>query len=121
MATVRYLVRDVDEAVNFYTQYFGFTLEERMGPPFAIVRRGDLRLWLSGPASSAARQMPDGRRPEPGGWNRLVIEVPDLSGTIAALKNAGVKFRSAVVMGPGGRQALLEDPSGNPIELFETA
>lgn len=121
VAIVRYLVRDVDEAVNFYTQHLGFSLEERWGPALAIVRRGDLRLWLSGPASSAARQMPDGRRPGPGGWNRLVIEVPDLSGTIASLKNAGVKFRSAVVTGPGGRQALLEDPSGNPIELFESA
>lgn len=121
MATVRYLVRDVDEAVTFYTEHLGFTLENRQGPPFAIVRRGDLVLWLAGPASSAARPMPDGRRPEPGGWNRLVIEVPDLSGTVAALRNAGVKFRSAVVTGPGGRQALLEDPSGNPIELFEGA
>jgi len=121
MATVRYLVRSVDAAVSFYTAHLGFELERRMGPPFAIVRRGDLRLWISGPESSAARPMPDGRRPEPGGWNRLVIEVVDLQATVQQLRQAGVAFRNQIVNGPGGKQILLEDPSGNPIELFQPA
>jgi len=121
MPTVRYLVRNVDAAVSFYTAHLGFELERRMGPPFAIVTRGDLRLWLSGPESSAARPMPDGRRPEPGGWNRLVIEVVDLQATVQQLRQAGVAFRNQIVNGPGGKQILLEDPSGNPIELFQPA
>ncbi|HVH31610.1 MAG TPA: VOC family protein [bacterium] len=121
MATVRYLVRSVDAAVTFYTAHLGFELERRMGPPFAIVKRGDLRLWISGPESSAARPMPDGRRPEPGGWNRLVIEVADLQATVQQLKQSGVIFRNEIVSGPGGKQILLEDPSGNPIELFQPA
>lgn len=121
MATVRYLVRSVDVAVSFYTAHLGFELERRMGPPFAIVKRGDLRLWLSGPESSAARPMPDGRRPEPGGWNRLVIEVADIQATVQQLKQSGVIFRNEILTGPGGKQILLEDPSGNPIELFQPA
>jgi len=121
MPTVRYLVRNVDAAVSFYTAHLGFELERRMGPPFAIVTRGDLRLWLSGPESSAARPMPDGRRPEPGGWNRLVIEVVDLQATVQQLRQAGVAFRNQIVSGPGGKQILLEDPSGDPIELFQPA
>jgi len=121
MATVRYLVRSVDAAVSFYTAHLGFELERRMGPPFAIVRRGDLRLWISGPESSAARPMPDGRRPEPGGWNRVVIEVTDLQATVQQLIQAGVVFRKEILSGPGGKQILLEDPSGNPIELFQPA
>jgi len=121
MPTVRYLVRNVDAAVSFYTAHLGFELERRMGPPFAIVTRGDLRLWLSGPESSAARPMPDGRRPEPGGWNRLVIEVVDLQATVQQLIQAGLIFRNQIVSGPGGKQILLEDPSGNPIELFQPA
>lgn len=121
MATIRYLVRSVDAAVTFYTAHLGFELERRMGPPFAIVRRGDLRVWLSGPESSAARPMPDGRRPEPGGWNRLVIEVADLQTTVQQLKLSGVIFRNEILSGPGGKQILLEDPSGNPIELFQPA
>jgi len=121
MATVRYLVRSVDAAVSFYTAHLGFELERRMGPPFAMVRRGDLRLWLSGPESSASRPMPDGRLPEPGGWNRLVIEVGDLQATVQQLTQAGLIFRNQIVSGPGGKQILLEDPSGNPIELFQPA
>lgn len=119
MATIRYLVRDVDQAVDFYTRHLGFTLDQRMGPPFAIVTRGDLRLWLAGPQSSAARPMPDGRVPEPGGWNRLVIEVGDIAAQVATLRAASVRFRNDIVTGPGGSQVVVEDPSGNPIELFQ--
>jgi catechol 2,3-dioxygenase-like lactoylglutathione lyase family enzyme len=119
MATIRYMVTDVDQALDFYTRHLGFTLDQRPGPPIAIVARGDLRLWLAGPKSSAARPMPDGRVPEPGGWNRLVIEVEDLAGHVATLKAAGLRFRNDIVTGPGGSQVLVEDPSGNPIELFQ--
>jgi len=116
---VRYLVGDVERSVAFYVEHLGFTLEEQMGTAFARVRRDDLTLWLSGPASSAARPMPDGRQPEAGGWNRFVIEVDDLSGRVAAMTAAGITFRNAIVSGPGGKQILAEDPDGNPIELFE--
>jgi catechol 2,3-dioxygenase-like lactoylglutathione lyase family enzyme len=116
---VRYLVGDVERSVAFYVEHLGFTLEEQMGTAFARVRRDDLTLWLSGPASSAARPMPDGRKPEAGGWNRFVIEVDDLSGRVAAMTAAGITFRNAIVSGPGGKQILAEDPDGNPIELFE--
>jgi catechol 2,3-dioxygenase-like lactoylglutathione lyase family enzyme len=119
MAVVRYLVDDVDAAVAFYTGHLGFALEQRMGPAFALVSRGDLTLWLSGPQSSAARPMPDGSRPGPGGWNRLVLEVEDLEAEVERLKRAGLSFRNAIVTGPGGKQILLEDSAGNPIELFE--
>ena len=118
MARVRYLVDDVDKALPFYAR-LGFTLAERWGPPFAIVRRDDLELWLSGPGTSASRPMPDGARPEPGGWNRLVIAVDNLGATVAALKAEGHRFRNDIVSGPGGRQILAEDPAGNPLELFE--
>ena len=121
MATVRYLVRDVEQAVDFYTGVLGFTEERLFGPAMAIVASGDLRLWLAGPNSSAARAMPDGRRPEPGGWNRLVIETDGLDALIGRLQALGAPFRNDVVEGPGGRQILIEDPSGNPIELFEPA
>jgi len=121
MTSIRYLVREVDRAVAFYTQRLGFELKQQMGPAFASVSRDDLTLWLSGPQSSAARPMPDGRRPEPGGWNRLVLEVKDLSSRVAALKQAGVRFRNEIVVGPGGKQILAEDPDGNPVELFEPA
>ena len=121
MASIRYLVRDVDRAVAFYTQRLGFTLKQQMGPAFAQVSRDDLTLWLSGPQSSAARPMPDGRHPEPGGWNRLVLEVTDLPSRVAEMKRAGLHFRNEVVVGPGGKQILAEDPDGNPIELFEPA
>jgi catechol 2,3-dioxygenase-like lactoylglutathione lyase family enzyme len=121
VAVVRYLVDDVEAAVSFYAEHLGFALDRRMGPAFAVVSRGDLSLWLSGPQSSAARPMPDGRRPEPGGWNRLVVEVDDLEATVAELKQAGFGFRNEIVTGPGGKQILLEDRSGNPVELFEPA
>ena len=119
MATVRYLVNDVDAAIGFYTGHLGFELAERMGPPFAMVRRGDLTLWLSGRGTSAARPMPDGRVPEPGGWNRLVIEVDDIDLVVAGLRAEGITFRNDVLSGPGGKQVLVEDPAGNPIELFQ--
>jgi catechol 2,3-dioxygenase-like lactoylglutathione lyase family enzyme len=121
MAVVRYLVDDVEAAISFYSDHLGFTLDQRMGPAFAIVSLGDLSLWLSGPASSAARPMPDGGRPEPGGWNRLVITVEDLAARVDELKRAGLSFRNEIVTGPGGKQILLEDTAGNPVELFEPA
>jgi catechol 2,3-dioxygenase-like lactoylglutathione lyase family enzyme len=119
MAVVRYLVDDVEAAIAFYTEHLGFGLEQQMGPAFAVVSRGDLTLWLAGPQSSAARPMPDGRRPEPGGWNRLVVEVDDLAARVDELKQAGLSFRNEIVTGPGGKQILLVDASGNPVELFE--
>jgi catechol 2,3-dioxygenase-like lactoylglutathione lyase family enzyme len=118
-ATVRYLVADVDRAVAFYLEHLGFELVEQMGGAFAQVRHRDLILWLSGPASSAARPMPDGRQPVAGGWNRFVIEVDDLANRVEAMRDAGVTFRNAIVSGPGGKQVLAEDPDGNVIELFE--
>lgn len=119
MAIVRYLVHDVDAALAFYVERLGFALTQRWGPPFAMVRRDDLTLWLAGPGTSASKPMPDGAQPAPGGWNRIVLEVPDLDRTVNALREAGVPLRSNVLTGPGGRQVLLEDPSGNPVELFE--
>ena len=121
MSSVRYLVRDVDTAVIFYTQRLGFNLEQRMGPAFARVSKGDLSVWLSGPQSSAARPMPDGRRPEPGGWNRFVIDVDNLVSMVERLKQAGVHFRNDIVTGPGGKQIVVDDPDGNPVELFQAA
>ena len=121
MATMRYLVHDVGASVSFYVGNIGFEVVQDYAPAMAIVRRDDLTLWLAGPTASAARPMPDGRRPEPGGWNRVVIEVDDLDDRITALGSAGVVFRNEVVEGPGGRQILAEDPSGNVIELFEAA
>src|SRR5438874_1330699 len=119
MAVARYLVDDLDAAIGFYTEQLGFALERRMGSAFGIVSYGDLSLWLSGPQSSAARPMPDGRQPEPGGWNRLVIEVDDLEARVRELKARGVSFRNEIVTGPGGKQVLIDDPAGNPVELFE--
>ena len=119
MATMRYLVNDVARAVAFYRDLLEFDLEEEMLPAFARVRRGDLDLWLAGPASSAARPMPDGRQPVPGGWSRLVIQVDDLDAFVARLRNVGATFRNDVVSGPGGSQILLQDPSGNLVELFQ--
>jgi len=121
MAVVRYLVDDVDAAVAFYTGPLGFALEQQMGPAFALVSRDDLTLWLSGPQSSAARPMPDGGRPEPGGWNRLVLEVDDLEAEVERLRQAGLSFRNEIVTGPGGKQIVLEDGAGNPVELFEAS
>jgi catechol 2,3-dioxygenase-like lactoylglutathione lyase family enzyme len=118
-AAVRYLVADVDRAVAFYVEHLGFELVEQMGPAFAQVRRGDLIVWLSGPASSAARPMPDGRQPVAGGWNRFVLEVDDLAARVEVMRAAGVTFRNAIVSGPGGKQILAEDPDGNVVELFE--
>ena len=118
MAIVRYLVRDVDAALPFY-EALGFTLADRWGPPFAIVERGDLQIWLSGPGTSAAKPMPDGALPTPGGWNRVVIEVDTLDDAVAALVATGATFRNQPISGPGGRQVLVDDPSGNPLELFE--
>jgi catechol 2,3-dioxygenase-like lactoylglutathione lyase family enzyme len=121
VATVRYLVDDVDRAVDFYTTQLGFSLSERMGPPFAIVSQDGLDLWISGPGTSAARPMPDGAQPAPGGWNRLVLEVEDLEERVETMNAAGVTFRNDIVSGPGGKQILAEDPSGNVVELFEPA
>lgn len=121
MATTRYLVNDVDVAIAFYVNHLGFTLKQQMGPAFALVNKGELDLWLSGPVSSAAKPMPDGRKPEAGGWNRIVIEVSDLAATVDAMRGAGVQFRNEILTGPGGKQILAEDPAGNPIELFQAA
>ena len=119
MATVRYLVNDVDAALPFYAA-LGFTVVERWGPPFVMLAHGDnLTLWLSGPGTSASKPLADGAIPSPGGWNRLVIEVADIRAAMQALHTTGAKFRSEPVAGPGGQQVLVEDPSGNPIELFQ--
>jgi catechol 2,3-dioxygenase-like lactoylglutathione lyase family enzyme len=118
---VRYLVHDVQASVDFYTTHLGFTLNSSFVPAFADVTRGGLRLLLSGPRSSAGRPMPDGRRPEPGGWNRIHLLVDDIAAEVARLRAAGLTFRSDVVRGPGGAQIVLDDPSGNPVELFQPA
>jgi glyoxylase I family protein len=118
-AIARYQVQDVDRAVAFYTEHLGFHVKQRSGPVIAIVARGDLQLILSGAGSSGARPMPDGRRQEPGGWNRIVLYVDHLDATIAALKAAGAQFRNDVEVGPGGKQILVDDPDGNPVELHE--
>jgi catechol 2,3-dioxygenase-like lactoylglutathione lyase family enzyme len=118
---VRYMVDDVDEAVAFYTNHLGFTLLSSAAPAFADVSRGELRLLLSGPASSAGRPMPDGRRPSPGGWNRIEFVVDDIAAEVDRLRGAGLRFRNDIVTGPGGQQIVFDDPSGNPIELFQPA
>ena len=119
MVVVRYLVADVDDAVAFYVDLLGFEMAERWGPPFAMVKRDHLMLWLSGPGSSASRPLADGSKPASGGWNRLVLETDNLASVVERLTQSGACFRSEVVSGPGGKQILLNDPSGNPIELFE--
>lgn len=121
MVSVRYMVDDVEAAVSFYTTHFGFEPIINTPPAFAAVSRGHLRLLLAGPTSSAGRPMPDGRQPEPGGWNRLHFVVDDLEAEVERLRAAGVTFRNDIVVGPGGSQILLEDPAGNPVELFQSA
>jgi len=118
---VRYMVKDVQQSVDWYTANLGFTEISNAAPAFADVRRGALRLLLSGEKSSAGRPMPDGRRPEPGGWNRFELVVPDLAAEVERLRARGVKFRNDILKGPGGSQILLEDPSGNVVELFQPA
>jgi glyoxylase I family protein len=120
---VRYQVKDVAKSVEFYTKHLGFKVDERYpaGTPFGAVSNGGLTLWLSGPRSSGSRPLADGRKQEPGGWNRIVLEVDDLASRVAELKKAGLRFRSEIEVGPGGKQIQLEDPDGNPVELFEPA
>jgi catechol 2,3-dioxygenase-like lactoylglutathione lyase family enzyme len=118
---VRYMVDDVQEAIAFYTENLGFTLISSAAPAFADVRRGALRLLLSGPKSSAGRPMPDGRTPGPGGWNRIHLIVEDIQEEVQKLRDKGLLFRNDIVVGPGGSQIVLDDPSGNPIELFQPA
>jgi catechol 2,3-dioxygenase-like lactoylglutathione lyase family enzyme len=118
---VRYMVDDVEASVAFYTTHLGFTLLSKMAPAFADVTRGELRLLLSGATSSAGRVMPDGSRPVPGGWNRIQLVVNDIAAEVDRLRAAGVRFRNDIVKGPGGQQILLDDPSGNPVELFQPA
>ena len=121
LVNVRYMVDDVEEAVSFYTSLLEFTVLTNFAPAFADVQRGHLRLLLSGPTSSAGRPMPDGATPGPGGWNRIHLIVPDIEAEVSQLSSAGAKFRNDIVVGPGGSQILLEDPSGNVVELFQPA
>ena len=121
LVSVRYMVDDVAKAVDFYTTQFGFSVRSNAAPAFADVVRGNLRLLLSGPKSSAGRPMPDGRTPGPGGWNRIHFVVDDIAAEVDRLRAAGVEFRNEIVSGPGGQQILLEDPAGNPIEVFQPA
>ena len=120
-ANVRYMIDDVSAAIDFYTGRLGFKLDQDSSPAFAAVTRDGLRLLLSGPTSSGRRPMPDGARPVPGGWNRIEIVVDDLAGEVDRLKKEGVSFRNDIVTGPGGSQILVDDPFGNPIELFQPA
>jgi len=119
--SIRYIVDDVDAAIGFYTDFLGFTVDMYPDPAFAMISRGEMRLVLSSPQGSGggAQPMPDGRRPEPGGWNRIMIEVDDLAAEVERLKAAGLRFRNEIVTGIGAKQILLDDPSGNPVELFE--
>lgn len=121
LVSVRYMVADVQQSIDFYTELFGFEVRISAAPAFADVVRGHLRLLLSGAQSSAGRPMPDGRRPQPGGWNRIHFVVEDIEAEVARLRQAGVRFRNQIVVGPGGQQILLDDPSGNPIEIFQPA
>ena len=118
---IRYQVKNVDASVDFYTKHLGFKLEMKAGTAFAKISSGNFVLWLSGPASSGSRPLPDGRTQEPGGWNRIALEVADLPAIVAEVKRAGLRFRNEIEVGPGGKQIQLEDPDGNPVELFEPA
>jgi catechol 2,3-dioxygenase-like lactoylglutathione lyase family enzyme len=118
--SVRYIVDDVDAAIKFYTEHLGFRVDLHPAPGFATLSRGNLRLLLNKPGAGGAGQaMPDGRKPEPGGWNRIQLEVPDLAAKVEALRKANARFRNDIVAGNGGKQILLDDPAGNPVELFE--
>lgn len=121
LVSVRYMVHDVEAAIDFYTRHLGFTVRTNFAPAFADVTRGQLRLLLSGPTSSAGRPMPDGTVPAPGGWNRIHLVVDDIAGEVDRLRAAGLVFRNEIVTGPGGQQILLPDPSGNVVELFQPA
>ena len=121
MVNVRYMVDDVEASIAFYTTHLAFEVRTSAAPAFADVTRGNLRLLLSGPASSAGRPMPDGAKPAPGGWNRIHLLVDDIHADVARLRQAGLSFRNDVVTGPGGSQILLDDPSGNVVELFQPA
>jgi len=121
MASVRYIVKDVDVSIKFYSESLGFELKQQFGPAMAILSKGDLTLWLAGPMSSAAKPMSDGSTPQPGGWNRFVFEVEDIQGLVSRLKEKGTRFRNEIIQGPGGSQVLCEDPSGNVVELFQPA
>jgi catechol 2,3-dioxygenase-like lactoylglutathione lyase family enzyme len=119
MVNIRYMVDDVDEALAFYTKFLGFEVISNAAPAFADVKRGNLRLLLAGPTSSAGRPMPDGAKPGPGGWNRIHFHVDDIDAEVRRLRDAGATFRNDIVTGPGGKQILLQDPSGNVVELFQ--
>src|SRR5262249_47395771 len=121
MVNVRYMVDDVEDAIAFYTKFLDFEVLTSSGPAFANVTRGNLRLLLSGPTSSAGRPMPDGVKPGPGGWNRIHLIVDDIDTEVARLRDAGARFRNDIIEGPGGKQVLLQDPSGNVVELFQPA
>ena len=121
IVNVRYMVNDVEESIAFYTKFLGFEVLTSFAPAFADVQRGNLRLLLAGPTSSAGRPMPDGTKPEPGGWNRIHFIVDDIDAEVARLRDAGATFRNEVIEGPGGKQILLQDPSGNVVELFQPA
>jgi catechol 2,3-dioxygenase-like lactoylglutathione lyase family enzyme len=121
VVSVRYMVDEVDPAIDFYTGHFGFELGHNASPAFAEVTRGRLRPLLAGPESSAGRPMPDGRKPEPGGWNRIHFVVDSIDAEVERLRSAGLQFCNDIISGPGGRQILLDDPAGNPIELFQPA
>ena len=121
MAILRYIVTDVDRSVVFYQKHFGFALRNLIGSAIANVAKDDLSLWLSGPESSASQPLSDHSRPVPGGWNRFLIQVPDLDARVESLRRENVKFRGEIVAGSGGRRIIVEDPDGNPVELFEMA
>ncbi len=119
MAPMRYIVNDVPESIEFFVDQLGFKLEQQFGPAMAILKGDDIKLWLAGPPASASQPMPDGTSPSPGGWNRLVVIVDDIEEMVTRLKAAGTTFRNESFQGPGGTQVLCEDPSGNPVELFQ--